>query len=334
MSEWDDFARAMTGFLRTAPTGANLILMGPRDQLFQITLHDVAIVAWAQADGSGGSWTMPPEDGETLQFRGWRSTQGAWQYVCMVEEDDAAADIARAVVAALIDAMHVASPGDLRVAAHTDDRQDIDVSALRFEQPAPAVYDAPGWYRNPDTDGWIDPRTGAGISMTIRHELTEPYWLEDLDLARRKLAHDYGGIGCLIEAVPVTVGGVRGMAQLFKVPDARWERGRAYAASVFLAKVGVTVNLGCVVTESAPTGMRETLVALHVGDRLEHPGHPYDSGLESLLPYFPSDQEMWDQHYPDHPLSVVRAWVRGLDEVVRLAPEFVALPDYRGYSRG
>lgn len=335
MTDWDDFARAMTGFLGTAPTGAKLIIMGPEKQLFQIDRHDVGIVAWVHADGRSDTWPIPPADGETLRGRGWRSAQGAWQFARPVEDPDAPADIAVQVVGALVDAVHVAAPSDLRVAAHTHDMQDLDVSALRIKRPAPAfaAYDAPDWVWHPEGGAWRDPRTGAGITLGFGDELTEPYWLEDLDLARRKLAHDYGTIGCLVEAVPVTIAGSRGMAQVFKVPSGEGERGRTYAASVFLAKAGATTNFGCVLTEDSPTGVRETMVALHAGDQLDHGGHRYDPELRSKLPYLPSDEETWDQHYPEHPLSVVRAWIRGLDDVVRLTPWFAALPEYRGYTR-
>jgi hypothetical protein len=334
VTDWDDFTDALTGFLGTVSSGANLILLGPDKRLFQVSVHENAIVPWAQADGSAGSWPMPAQDGEVLRDRGWILTQGAWSRPRMLEDaGDAHADVARAVVAALRDAMHVASPSDLFVGARMPDGTDLDVSALRFQRPAPAAYDTTGWRQNPDRSGWTDPETGVGLSLTVRDELDEPYWLEDLDLARRKLAHDYSMIGCLIEAFPVTVGGVRGMAQLFKVPDSRWERGRAYAASVFLAKAGITVNLGCVLTEGPVTGTRETLVALQTTDSPGPLGHPYDPELQGRLPYLPSDDEVWDQHSPEHPLSVVRAWVRGLDRIVWIDPAFAALPDYRGSTR-
>lgn len=331
MTDWDDYTRALADVLRTAPAGATLILLGPGDRLLRCFVHEDALEARAQADGSAGSWRMPPEDGGTLAARGWTLDEGA--YGLSLSGADAPDELAAAAVAALRDAMHVAAPDDLRATARTPDGQGLDVSALRIQPPAPAGYDTTGWQENPDGSGWTDPATGLGLSLTIRDELTEPYWLEDLELARRKLARDYGEIGCLIEASPVTLGGVQGMAQLFKVPGRRG-RSFAYAASVFLAKTGATVNFGCVLAESAASAGigREASVAAAAGELPSRSGHPYDPDLESRVPYLASDEEAWDEHCPEHALSVVRAWVRGLDRIVWVTPEFAALSVYRGFD--
>jgi hypothetical protein len=47
-----------------------------------------------------------------------------------------------------------------------------------------------------------------------------------------------GRRGCLIEANPIIVGGVRSMAQLCKHPVPGQEHGLVYGVSVFLAKPG------------------------------------------------------------------------------------------------
>jgi hypothetical protein len=340
MTDWDDFADAVAEFLRAAPTDAELIIIGLGNRMFRFTTPASAIVGWAQADGGGGTRPMPPESGEILRSRGWVLSQGAWRRHCLRDAGDAPAELARAGVAALRDAMFIPSPYDLRIAARTSDDQDLDVSRLR--PPRPAAYDTAGLRRNPDSTGWTEPATGVGMSLTVRGELTEPYWLEDLDLARRTLAQAYGTIGCLIEAVPVTIGGVRGMAQLFKVPDSRSEGGQAYAASVFLAKAGCTVNLGGVLSTGPDTDTREAVVARALdtaaasamSEPMSGPSdHPYDPALRSLLPYLQSDEEAWDEHCPEHPLSIIRAWVRKLDSIVRIDPRFASRQDYRGSTR-
>jgi hypothetical protein len=105
---------------------------------------------------------------------------------------------------------------------------------------APVTLDTTGM---PDTPG----RQGVDI---YDHALAEPYWLEDLDLARRHLAREWAPIGCLIEANPITVGGVGGMAQLWKHPVAGQGHGLVFGVSVFLAKTTQTANITYVMDET------------------------------------------------------------------------------------
>ena len=168
--------------------------------------------------------------------------------------------------------------------------------------------------------------------------LGEPYWLDDLDLARRKLARDYAQIGCLIEANPITVGGVRGMTQLWKMPaPAPQGHGFHFGVSVYLAKTTQTVEImhGMDETRLGKTGMREVLVAVKLQnyDHAHRALHPYDPELHGRLPFNRSDDEVWDEQFPGHPLTCVRAWLRGLDRIVTVDPAFAALPDFRGTTR-
>jgi hypothetical protein len=59
----------------------------------------------------------------------------------------------------------------------------------------------------------------------------------DLPASRRYITAP-GRRGCLIEANPIIVGGVRSMAQLWKHPVPGQEHGLVYGVSVFLAKPG------------------------------------------------------------------------------------------------
>ena len=61
--------------------------------------------------------------------------------------------------------------------------------------------------------------------------------------------------------------------------------------------------------------------------------HPYDPGLRGRLPFNPADDEVWDEKFPGHPLTCVRAWLRDLDRIVTVDLAFAALPDFRGTTR-
>ena len=199
-----------------------------------------------------------------------------------------------------------------------------------------------------DTTSTPDTPGRQGVHM-LDHALAEPYWLDDLDLARRHLAREYAPIGCLIEANPIIVGGVRGMAQRYKRPVPRKEHGLVFGVAVFLAKTTQTANIMYVVDEIGATGAREAVVAeLRMReaagldkaaldeaalDEFIWPPHPYDPELRGLLPFNPADDERWDEKFPWHPLTCVRAWLRDLDRIVTVDPAFAALPDFRGTTR-
>jgi hypothetical protein len=200
---------------------------------------------------------------------------------------------------------------------------------------APVTLDTTGV---PDTPG----RQGVHI---LDHALAEPYWLEDLDLARRYLAREYAPNGCLIEANPITVGGVRGMAQLYKRPISGQGHGLRFGVAVFLAKTTQTANIMYVMDEGRTSGWREAVVTdMRMGEMpvmtkaaldklLMGEPHPYDPGLRGRLPFNPADDEVWDEKFPGHPLTCARAWFRDLDRIVTVDPAFAALPDFRGTRR-
>ncbi|WP_433337453.1 hypothetical protein [Spirillospora sp. CA-294931] len=185
-----------------------------------------------------------------------------------------------------------------------------------------------------DRDGWVDPKTGMIVSLTEDgRALTEPYWLDDLDQARHKLACDYGEAGCLIEADPISVGGTMGMVQLFKVPDAQRERGLIFSATIFVAKTTETVRMQFIAREGGITGAREAVVAVKLQNFGQRDKHPYAPEFHSRLPYLRSDDEAWDELFPEHPLSLLRAQIKHTARTARVDPGFAALPQFRGTTR-
>ena len=165
---------------------------------------------------------------------------------------------------------------------------------------------------------FVDPSTGATIALGIFDPLEEPYWLDDLDLARRHLAREYAPIGCLIEANPITLGGVQGMAQLWKRPIPDQEHGLIFGVTVFLAKTTLTAHImywidgGC-----WTTGIREAVVLekLMRGGGHNRGDHTQAlAGAASIRPRTarpiavqPRRPRGVDEMLPGHPLTCVRA---------------------------
>jgi hypothetical protein len=183
-----------------------------------------------------------------------------------------------------------------------------------------------------DEKHWVDPASGDWVSLDLKNSpLAEPVWLEDVPAMRRNLAIEYARLGCLIEAEPVVLGGVRGVCQVAKAPIPNAPSGQVFMANIFLAKAGDHVTFGCSAEESGITGAREAAIMVKLGlvrgDGWVLP-HPYAPDLRSVLPYHRGDDPAWDAQFPDHPLSRVRAWVRSMLATAIVDPAFAALPDF------
>lgn len=178
---------------------------------------------------------------------------------------------------------------------------------------------------------WRDPTTGDNITVSFDNRpLTEPFWLEDLAGARRKLAHDYGGAGCLIEADPISLGGVPAMHQLAKFPHPQLPAGNVFVSSIFVAKTTCTARVTYLAAEAGTTGVREAALMARLGMPTDWvQPHPYDPAVQSRLPYIRADDPVWDTQYPDHPLSRARVWARNAAQTAVVDPGFAALPTYR-----
>lgn len=182
-----------------------------------------------------------------------------------------------------------------------------------------------------DEATWSHPATGDWINLKLNNSpLTEPAWLENIPAMRRNLAIEYAQMGCLIEAEPVVLGGVRGVVQVVKVPIPNAPSGQVFLANIFLAKADRHVMFGCAAEERGITGVRETTIMAKLGLMMDGwvMPHPYAPELKGALPYHRGDDPAWDAQFPDHPLSRVRAWVRWVLATAQVDPAFAALPDF------
>jgi hypothetical protein len=374
---WTDFERSLAGQLRKSPTGSfmDLILfhaphgVDTPDGENSAALIDVGIKIGRNVIGAVFKMTTktkPPLSSaqeDALRDLGWRKEGPYWHWRASPDDDllltgtspltpwtlhslqrsgqwegNTEERAAQAVVQVMTYVVGAETPFPVRVHLTPPGGERQPLRLKKAVPPAaPVTLDTTGWQR--DRRYFVDPSTGGVMSLDILDRaLTEPYWLDDLDLARRKLARDYAQMGCLIEADPITVGGIRGMTQLYKVPaPAPQGRGFHFGVSVYLAKTNQTVEITYGLDEARleSAGIREVLVAVKLqnyGHAHREP-HPYDPELHGRLPFNRSDDEVWDEQFPGHPLTCVRAWLRGLDRIVTVDPAFAALPDFRGTTR-
>lgn len=198
------------------------------------------------------------------------------------------------------------------------------------------TFDSTGLQRVDETT-WLHSAHGDRVTLTVNNSaLTETAWLEDIPAMRRNLTAAYAQIGCLIEAEPIVLGGVRGVCQVVKVPIPNAPTGQVFMAMIFLAKASCHAMLGCFAEEGGITGMREAAIVAKLGltggQGWVLP-HPYAPEIQSALPYHRGDDPTWDAQFPDHPLSRVRAWVRSVTATATVDPTFAALPDFEPSRR-
>ncbi|QKG19812.1 hypothetical protein [Actinomadura verrucosospora] len=182
-----------------------------------------------------------------------------------------------------------------------------------------------------DGTTWVHPGSGDRIILNVQDSrLGEEAWLENVPAMRRNLATAYAQMGCLIEAEPVVLGGVRGVCQVVKAPIPNAPSGQVFMANIFLAKADRYVMFGCSAAESGTTGVREALLMAQLGVGAEgwFLPHPYAPEVRGALPFHRGDDPAWDARFPDHPLSRVRNWVRWVLGAATVDPAFAALPDF------
>ena len=196
------------------------------------------------------------------------------------------------------------------------------------------TFDTSGF--QPSGDGkWDNPRTGDHVSVSgDGGRLTEPVWLDDLPALRRQLAHEYSGMGCLIEADRVRVGAGPEAAdaayQLAKAPIPNAQHGLIFIVQFMFAKQDSSFSVMMMAPETGTTGLREAMLGAKLGLDDFFLAHPYDPQLKSKLPFSRADDPAFDPQFPDHPLSRARAWARGFAASAAVNPAFASLPAFCG----
>lgn len=176
---------------------------------------------------------------------------------------------------------------------------------------------------------WTDER---GLVLSVHFfplvpDLPAP--LHQLEPLRHGLAQGAAQAGAgLVEAVTGAVDGVPALRQLIKVPRPGGPHGQVFLGSWTIPRAGCSTVLKVQAAEGATTGVREAAVMARVGPAAYFRPHPYAPALRGPLPYHVADHEEWDAHFPDHPLTLVRAALHRITPTVTLHEQFKALPAF------
>ncbi|GAA2839436.1 hypothetical protein GCM10010441_74800 [Kitasatospora paracochleata] len=181
-----------------------------------------------------------------------------------------------------------------------------------------------------ETGVWTDPQ---GLILSLHHfDLVPdlPASLERPEQLQRGLAESTALAGAgLIEAVVGELDGVPAVRQLVKIP-LPGRSGQAFIGSWTIPRAECSTVLKIQAGEGRMSGLREAMVADQVGYDDYFRPHPYAPELRGGLPYHVADHPEWDDRFPDHPLTLVRATLERLTPTVRLAGGFKALPPFPG----
>lgn len=332
MSGWDEYGEALTEFLRTARPGTLLVLQTPGRRHLEIQVcHDRVSAILTDTQRSSDLWRLTEADDAALRRLGWHPVPPNYGVV-LDDPHDELAGFGTKLVETLRTVFLIGAPGEVEPSARIDAGPPLDVSVLRRPLPPAVELDTSGWRRRSRRSPfWTDDETGGCTELqSFLRPPPEPYWLEDLDAARAKLARDHARAGCLISADPVAVGPLTGLALLYKARRPNGSDGITYGVLLWLAKATRAVCVHHIVAAPALTDTREAAVLAELGSSLRPQPHPYAPDLTSALPYSPADAESWDATFPDHPLTRTRAWLRAIPTRLKIDPAFAASPDFTG----
>jgi hypothetical protein len=188
-------------------------------------------------------------------------------------------------------------------------------------------------------NAWVDAAGDAVILDFFGLVPDLPASLEDLDdLRARTSAHVAGSGMGLVELDTVTLDGVPAVRQVVKGKDPRRESGMVYIGSYTIPRdrCSTVVRVQCF--EGPVTGVREAslfplFLDRHQGDvqgaMAAWARHPYAEGVIGGTPRNQAEDPVWDDRFPDHPLSRTRRLLGALARSLRVDPAFGDLPPFR-----
>jgi hypothetical protein len=200
-------------------------------------------------------------------------------------------------------------------------------SWLESLKPSPTVDSVrlilPGWERlseGHEEGVWMNDN-GDGLSIHVYH--TPPGFeapLYDVDAVRHAVrttaVKDKSGI---VEVDVIEIDELLIVRSIVKKPQQ--PSGMVYTGSLLVLRQKFSLDIKVLCRETGVTGLRDSTVFLRLGHTMDDPvgtpwwfQDPYDSKFKGPVLRNPSDDEEWDDQFPDHPLSRCRALLRMLEE--------------------
>ncbi|WP_433085649.1 hypothetical protein ACQP1P_11145 [Dactylosporangium sp. CA-052675] len=174
-------------------------------------------------------------------------------------------------------------------------------------------------------------RDADGTALTLHYFELPPDLPAPLDevarlrAGRARSAAEAGG--GLVECEVEPVDGVPALRQIIKLPH--WQgHGQVFLGSYTIPRATCSTVIKLQAPEYGDTGMREAVIAARIGFEDFITPSPYAPGLTGGLPSHRADDPRYDEEFPQHPLSLVRAKLARLGPSIRLDERFKALPAF------
>lgn len=204
---------------------------------------------------------------------------------------------------------------------------DLDGCVLRQEGPGQRL--------------WMN---GDGVAHLLRYSDTPPAWT--FDLTQPSSASEFYGQQCasmggaMLSLAVTAAGGREALAGLFKYrAPVEGSLAMYFVGIIWVPFQTCTFQINVEAVETGTTGLREAAVMLAEPDSQPLSFEPpvVVSSAEELfakmrskqLSAIPADDERWDQSFPDHPLSRVRARLSRVSESLRFADDTRSLAAFR-----
>ncbi|NES80681.1 MAG: hypothetical protein F6K10_04355 [Moorea sp. SIO2B7] len=141
--------------------------------------------------------------------------------------------------------------------------------------------------------------------------------------------------GGIVSVEIIDIKNIPSVEVILKIPQN--PTGMSYIGSVTLPFKDFSFVMKYECPEHGMTGIRDTLIAVKIGDELEHTPNgipigwmkdPYDSEYDSNARYNLSAQEKYDELFPEHPLTRVRNYLRNLSSNLMIHPDLINYPKF------
>jgi hypothetical protein len=186
-------------------------------------------------------------------------------------------------------------------------------------------------------------RTAGGDFVTLNYFLGVPNLGGPLsDLAKVRAGYRTTAVragGAIVEVEPRVIAGCAALRTILKIPQR--PTGMIYIGALTLPFRDFSYVVKTQCAEVGTTGMRDaTVFAIMMAkgeisfDQDGAPSNwmrdPYDAAVSSPFMRNPSEDPDYDGDFPDHPLSLVRALLRHLEQTLQVAPEVKSEAKFEG----
>lgn len=197
-----------------------------------------------------------------------------------------------------------------------------------------------GWNKVEETASrivWVNPEESALISLNFFDLQPNIPTVKNLDVLknfyRNSVSESNGG---LIEVSLLQVNNIPSIKTIFKVPQP--ERGMTYLASVTIPFENCSFVIKIQAAEVGTTGIRDAVIAnqlltsgeITLGEESMENWFedPYDPHFKQGTPMNKSEQEKYDEEFPQHPLSIARASIIKAIQETDFKPEMKNLTGF------